>query len=148
MSKFSNAPDAMLRHGVAYSVLTGNPIGAGKGIYETDLEGDMLAIGYVRSPNNVDGLASAHHRGPLAGISPIWYPGTAGLPCPKPGLRVQVAEDRIRVYSVKLFGEAYTKRTWTDTTTIAVFESVADFVAYCKAEGGISEPGNGANVFD
>lgn len=70
------------------------------------------------------------------------YPGGPGLPAYPPGHYVQAEEDRIRVYTRHLFGEPYTKRTWHDEVTVAVFLSVEEFFAACPVK---SEPGSGPN---
>jgi len=59
-------------------------------MYELPIEAELMAIGYVRSPNNCERLPSAHYRGPLSGASPIWYAGCPGVPMPVACHRVQV----------------------------------------------------------
>lgn len=76
-------------------------------------------------------------------------PAGPGVPCFPAGHRVKVTDDRIRVYTGKLFGEAYTKRSWWDQVTVAVFDSVESYLGACptKSEGGIG-PNEETNVWD
>lgn len=73
-----------------------------------------------------------------------WYAGGPGVPEFPSGHNVQVHNDRIRVYTVKLFGTPYTKRTWWDQHTVAVFLTVEEFLAACpeKSSGGVSHAFN------
>lgn len=59
------------------------------------------------------------------------YPGSGNLPCFPIGHDVQILNDRIRVFTSKLFGEAYSKRSFQDQITVAVFDSVELFVLSC-----------------
>jgi len=104
------------------------------------MECEMFAAGYVRSPNNIHALPTVHHdeRDELAGVSPEFYPGGPGVPCPANGLSVQVCADRIRVFRTQFFGTPYSRASFVDTVTVAVFASVADFLAWCPC---VSEPG-------
>lgn len=93
------------------------------------LERKINAVGYVRDPNNKE----------------CWYPGSGGIPAFDSSHTVQVTHDRIRVFTKKLFGEQYTKRTWQDEVTVAVFTTVEEFVAGCPS---VSEPGITQDFWD
>lgn len=94
-----------------------------------ELEAAILAAHYTRDPNSRLG----------------WYANGPGVPCFPSNLEVEVHHDRIRVFRKVLFGEAYTRRTFWDTVTVAVFVTVEEFIAACptKSEGGV-----GPNVWD
>lgn len=87
----------------------------------------MVAAGYVVSPNNIYGLPGV-----------LMYAGGPGIREFGDMLEVQVLSDRIRVFKSKLAGEAYGRCSYLDTITVAVFDSVAAFLA---AADKISEPG-------
>jgi hypothetical protein len=113
-------------------------------LYGADkLECDMSELGYVRSPNNIYGLPSVHWQSddPPKGLSPEWYAGCGGLPAPKMGVTVQVCNDRIRLFTAHWFGEHGSKRCFWDLRTVAVFETVAEFVEWCAMNGEPSLPG-------
>ena len=94
-----------------------------------DLESQIHAAGYVRCAN-VDGR---------------WYTGASGIPSvPDYAHNVMVTDDRIRVYVERFFGEPYTRRSWRDTVTVAVFETVPAFLDWCREHGRPSEPGQSA----
>lgn len=89
----------------------------------------MTEIGY-QPTNNIHGLQ---------GI--IMCPTGPGLPWVPPMHEVQVTTDRIRIFTLQFFGEPYTKASWWDTITVAVFGTVDDFLIWCTREGRLSEPG-------
>lgn len=125
-------------------MLTPNPK-----LYGADqLECDMYAAGYRRSPNNIHSLPSAHwyNDDPLKGESPVWYSGHEGLWEPLGEYEIQVCHDRIRVFASKFFGEPHTRCSFWDQITIAVFISVPDFVEWCKVNGRLSLPGLPAGI--
>ncbi len=85
------------------------------------LQGELYAAGFVVSPNNIHSLPGV-----------IMYPGGNGV---FPFLRafdVQVTNDRIRVFSCKFFGEAHSRRSYWDTVTEAVFDTVPLFLTWCE----------------
>ena len=70
------------------------------------------------------------------GSEPLeWYAGSAGMMNPKMGIKVQVHSDRIRLYKSQFFGEQYSKRSFWDTVTVAVFDNFQAFSDYCQTEG-------------
>jgi len=100
------------------------------------LEADLLKAGWVKSPNNIHGLQGS-----------TWYssgPDKKCLPYPQ---EAQVLSDRIRVFTTKFFGTHYTKLSFTDTVTVAVFDSVEAFLAWVEVVG-VPKPPPGPNVFD
>jgi hypothetical protein len=90
----------------------------------------LLKAGYVVSPNNIHSLPGV-----------LMYPGGPGIPCPNPGREVQVLDDRIRIFTTKLFGEPYTRKSYWDTETVYVLDSVPAFLNWCRCYGTVSEPG-------
>src|SRR5262245_20278353 len=99
-------------------------------------ESKLFAAGWVKSPNNIYGLQGS-----------TWYrsgPGVKILPYPQ---EPQVLHDRIRVFTTKFFGTHYTRRSFTDTVTVAVFDDVEAFLAWVEVVG-VPKPPPGPNVFD
>ncbi len=94
-----------------------------------ELEAAILAAGYVRDPNSALG----------------WYTGGPFVPCFPSNLSVEVHHDRIRVFRKVFFGESYSRRSFWDTVTVAVFDSVESFIAACPER---SQGGCGPNVWD
>ena len=94
------------------------------------MQEQMAAIGYVLSPNNIHSLSGV-----------IMYAGGPNVLEPKHKHQVQVLNDRIRIFETRLFGEPYTKQTYQDTVTIAVFTNTDDFKSWCRENGQISEGG-------
>ena len=80
------------------------------------LKSELLKAGYVRSPNNIEGLPGW-----------IMYAGGPGVPTVGAIDTVQVT-DQIRVYN--MFSLA----------TIAIFDKVSDFLAWCPrvSQGGVN----------
>lgn len=74
----------------------------------------------------------------------IMSPAGPGIPEPLDGQYVQVLHDRIRVYEAEFVGEPYTPRSYYDTRTVAMFDSVAAFEEWCRAHGQRSERGQPA----
>ena len=109
----------------------------------TAFKQELLAAGWVKSPNNIHSLPEIEK----GGGSPVWYPGIVCMPCPNPGEDVQVCDDRLRVFKLEFFGVSYSKRSFLDTVTVAVFVTVAELLAYCKSTGHRVIVG-GANVWD
>ncbi len=110
-------------------------------LYGADtLECELFAAGWRRSPNNINALASIHWMSddPLRGESPIWYPGHDGQADTPEGTETQVCSDRIRVFRYQHFGEHYSKRSFGDTVTVAVFDNTRDFLAYCAESGRVA----------
>lgn len=111
-------------------------------LYGADqLECELFAAGWVRSPNNIHALNSVHWMSddPLRGASPIWYAGRDGMPESPEGTETQVLSDRIRVFRVQFFGESYSLRSHWDTITVAIFDNVRDFLAYCAESGRVAK---------
>lgn len=100
------------------------------------LHRELFAAGYVQSPNNIYHLAGS-----------IWYAGAGGIPQPAKMQEVQVDIDRIRVFSTKFFGEPYTRTSFWDTVTVAVFADVPSFLAWCEENGELSLPGLPAGIW-
>lgn len=92
------------------------------------LRQEMVAAGYVISPNNIHALPGV-----------LMYPDGRGRFAVPEGHEVQVLHDRIRVFRTQFFGEHYSRKSYWDTITVAVFESVPDFRAWCEA-GGAEKP--------
>jgi hypothetical protein len=101
------------------------------------IEREMRQAGYVRSPNNIFSLPSLHQDG----SSPVWYAGHPGLLQPKYPQEIQVCSDRIRIFEPVFFGEAYSRRSFYDTKTIAVLTSIPELIDWCHEHGVVSEPG-------
>jgi hypothetical protein len=80
--------------------------------------------------------ATIHH---LDGV--CMTPAGPGIPEPAHGCEVQVLHDRIRVFTCEFFGEAYSRCSFIDTVTVAVFDTAEAFFAWCRAEGTVSLPG-------
>lgn len=83
----------------------------------------LLAHGWFVSPNNIHAL-----QGDL--MYPVSGPSAKAWAMACPGMEVQVLSDRIRVFKVEFFGEAYSCRSWHDTVTVAVFDDVDKFLAW------------------
>ena len=105
------------------------------------MEKELNARGFARSPNNPHGLVSCAD----CRSSPVWYSVTGRvLPL---DVECQVCSDRIRLFRLQFFGEQYSKRSFWDTVTIAVFADVAEFMAWFR-DNSIARPAGGANVWD
>lgn len=98
----------------------------------------LLTAGYRLSPNNIHGLSGE-----------LMYAAGPGIPQPASPCdsHVQVLSDRIRVYQTKHVGAPYTRRSYTDTLTVGVFDSADSFLEYCRNHGKISEPGMPAFMY-
>jgi hypothetical protein len=88
---------------------------------------ELLKKGYAVSPNNIHALPGK-----------LMYASRAGLPAFPIGHEVQVESDRIRIFTLKFFGEQYSPRSYWDTVTVAVFDSVEAFLTSCPSA---AEPG-------
>ena len=99
---------------------------------------DMLKNGYVCSPNNIHSLPGD-----------IMYANGPGCPQYPSSHQVQVLPDRIRVFTNRFFGQDYSKNSYWDQVTVAVFDSVGAFITSCPevSKGGINHL-TGPNVFD
>lgn len=83
--------------------------------------------------------------GYVRGSGPFeWYAGGPGVPEFPPQFKVQVRDDRIRVYTQEFFGTPYTSRSWWDQRTVAIYLTVEEFLAACpgKSSGGVSHAFN------
>ena len=98
----------------------------------------MIPNGYVRAANNIHSLP---------GI--LVTPCGAGVPRFPLDCEVQVLSDRIRVFRNKFFGQSYSKISFWDQETVAVFDSKDDYLKACPevSKGGINHI-TGPNVFD
>jgi hypothetical protein len=96
---------------------------------KNELVKDLIAAGYFISPNNIHSLPGV-----------LMYAGGPDRPCFPIGTEVQVLNDRIRVFSVKFFGKEYTRESFHDTVTVAVFDSAEKYLVACpdKSLGGAS----------
>ena len=101
-----------------------------------ELETELLAAGWVKSPNNI-----------YEAYGSIWYVAGPNVKCPPYPQQTLVQSDRIRVFTTKLFGEPYTRRSFIDTITVAVFDNTKDFLTWVDEVGEYKPPG-GANVWD
>lgn len=108
-----------------------------------DIDGDgqidqmvqaMVSAHYVISPNNIFGLPGH-----------LMYAGGPGIWTVADDLEVQVLQDRIRVFKAKFFGTPYSRQSYWDTSTVAVFGDVPAFLKWCEANGKLSEPGIAAH---
>lgn len=90
----------------------------------------MRECGYCVSPNNIHGLQGK-----------LYYAAGPGLAEPVSGQEIQVTEDRIRVFKAVFFGEQYSRRSFWDTVTVAIFLTAEELVAWCKKNGTVSQPG-------
>lgn len=90
---------------------------------------EMQKRGYVVSPNNIFGLPGV-----------LMYANGQGLWTVPDFMEIQVLNDRIRVFKTQRFGECYTRKTYLDTITVAVFDRVEDFFSWCETHGKRSEP--------
>lgn len=89
----------------------------------------MVSNGYVISPNNIHGLPGV-----------LMYPAGQGIWTVQDHQEIQVLPDRIRVFSQHLFGEAYSRRSYFDTVTEAVFDNCSEFFTWCERHGKLSDP--------
>jgi hypothetical protein len=80
--------------------------------------------GWVVSPNNIHSLPGK-----------LMYAGSGNIKGNKFGHETQVEEDRIRVFEIKYFGESHSKKSYIDTVTVAVFDSVDSFLAWIDKNG-------------
>ncbi len=83
----------------------------------------MRKAGYVEDPNQIYPDAN------------VWYAGSSGMLDVPTNYRIDVRHDRIRVFEIRFFGEAYTRRSYIDTVTIAVFDSVSAFLKWLQDNG-------------
>lgn len=90
----------------------------------------LVGVGYVCSPNNIYGLPGS-----------IWYAGGPGIPEPTYPHEVGVTGGSIRIFKPHLTENSCTGRARWETQTVASFDNVADFLAWCAEHGQISEPG-------
>lgn len=102
----------------------------------------LIKNGWFRSPNNIHGLQELTN-----GYSPIWYPGSLGMFKPPKGAEIQVCYDRIRAFTTKHFGKPYSRESYTDTVTVAVFENAESMIEWCR-DGGEKVEIKGTNVWD
>lgn len=98
---------------------------------------DLVRACYVRDPNRENG----------------WYAGGPGVYQPAtPLTNIEDCGDRLRIYEDVFFGEPYTKHSFWDRRTLAVFESVDEMLAWLREHGRPSEGGMPAgsihNVWD
>jgi len=101
-------------------------------------ESQLLDLGWVRSPNNIHNLQGS-----------LWYAGAPNIKGAPVLHEVQICEDRIRVFTTKFFGLAYSARSWNDHVTVEVFDSVSQFIEWINDHGIYREAGTDAtNLFD
>lgn len=94
------------------------------------MRSELIKVGFCVSPNNIHALPGClvYASGPGVWTVPNFQ-------------EIQVLEDRIRVFRPSFFGDQYSKRSYWDTVTVAVFDNVPDFMAWCQEHGKVSEPG-------
>ena len=104
----------------------------------TDLQRDMVSVGYVVSPNNIHSLPGV-----------VMYTGGPCVLAPKRDCQIQVDDKTIRVFRVARFvGEPYEKGGKWEIEPVVSFTDATDFIEWCKVNGQVSEGGQPPNVWD
>ena len=95
----------------------------------TDIEGDLVGAGYVRSSNNIHSLPGS-----------LWYASGPGLPSPSSSEEIQVVEGAINILLPKFVGIPYVKGHF-EMQTMATFTTVSDMQEWLRANRELSQPG-------
>ena len=93
-------------------------------MFRSSLESDLQAAGWVKSPNNIHSLPGS-----------LWYAGSGNIKSLPGAQEAQVTSDRIRVFYAEFFGTHYSKCSYWDTRTVAVFDNATDFLAWVNQVG-------------
>lgn len=99
-------------------------------------EAALFAAKFVKSPNYA----------PDGSGWPVWYASGRETTVPA-GLDIQPLDDRIRLFSKRFFGTAYSKRSYWDTVTEQVFADVPELLAWIEANGRLTPPALPAGIW-
>ncbi|MFP3637580.1 hypothetical protein [Paraburkholderia sp. SIMBA_054] len=95
------------------------------------LVADLRKHGYCRSPNNIHSLPGT-----------TWYAGGPGIPEPPQHgfVDVYLHESQLSIIKHRFVGVPYVRGRY-EQDTVARFDTVDEFIEWCKVNGELSKPG-------